>query len=330
MARLISRSVEATRTLYRGVLSISQWLGSKLYMAATTPLPIDRTGAYLISVFVLVSACLWQNFPLQLAPGIAIGLLGFGAVIVAVRTESLTLWEKLGWTCVAFGLFVLEANGIYKDRADQDDKFESTRRIENSRYETEASTLNNTLSLLTRLVSLTQQIEAARGGDPQLIAFLKSQLAEAQKQIQSANKTLAPEKSNVSPPLAPSNQQLKKSADELAAKILRLQRSYADEGRDLNMGHLSMSRNQAGKSQFNINRENDTYKQEYAAMLARRTKELGPLITEALDLTDIMLTRLPPTTASALRMLRDGNKPAVDRPEDAAMQNLRAISQLLP
>jgi len=91
-----------------------------LRAASNYRIPLSCTAALLISAFIVMGLSLLQGYPAIPPPGLAIGLLGAGAVIVAVRTDHLTLWEKIGWVCVAFLLFAVEIKAIYHDRDEHD------------------------------------------------------------------------------------------------------------------------------------------------------------------------------------------------------------------
>jgi len=93
---------------------------AKVAVIAMRPVPITRTGCYFIAGFALVGLALMQDFPVRPVSGWFIGILGAGAVVVAVRTEHLTLWEKVGWIMVAFFFCALEMNVLYKDRAEHE------------------------------------------------------------------------------------------------------------------------------------------------------------------------------------------------------------------
>jgi hypothetical protein len=122
MTQWASRGLDISMHVWR-------WVRAK----AAAPLPISRVGAYTVAAFIVSGLCLLQDLPLQL-PGLAIGLLGAGAVVVAVRTDALTKWEKIGWTCVAFLLFFVEVRTLYRDREEQEARFASTRLAEEKHF----------------------------------------------------------------------------------------------------------------------------------------------------------------------------------------------------
>jgi len=68
-----------------------------LRAASNYRIPLSCTAALLISAFIRNGLVVATGYPAIPPPGLAIGLLGAGAVIVAVRTDHLTLWEKIGW-----------------------------------------------------------------------------------------------------------------------------------------------------------------------------------------------------------------------------------------
>lgn len=133
---------------------------------------MTRIGFYAVAVFVLVGLAL-QNYPLIPVPGVAIGLLGAAAVVVAVRTEHLTLWEKLGWTIVAFLLFGVEVRAIYKDRAKQDSEFASARGEERKQFQHIADGISASLTTTQRSFDVT--ISSLKG----LVGMSREQLAQA-------------------------------------------------------------------------------------------------------------------------------------------------------
>src|SRR5258708_31144941 len=92
----------------------------------------DRWGLYpqaLIIVACLVYFRLWWP-PI---PTVAIGILGVVAVIMTVRADKFSHGERAIYVMLAFSLFVVEMEAVYKDR-DQHDKEQAKLRIE----ETEA------------------------------------------------------------------------------------------------------------------------------------------------------------------------------------------------
>jgi hypothetical protein len=99
---------------------IRQYLAATWRICWKKHLPISRAGAYPISVFIACGLFLWQDFPVRSESGMAIGLLGTAAIVVAVRAEHLTYRsEKIGWICVAFLLFFVETRALRRDRAEQ-------------------------------------------------------------------------------------------------------------------------------------------------------------------------------------------------------------------
>jgi len=102
---------------------------------ALRPVPLTWVGCLFVAAFLIIGAALFRDFPIRPIPGLAIGLLGAGAVVVAVRTDHLTLVEKIGWILVAFLLFGVEIRAIYKDRAQQDENFAAARRAEARNFE---------------------------------------------------------------------------------------------------------------------------------------------------------------------------------------------------
>jgi hypothetical protein len=58
---------------------------------ALRPIPMTWPGCCFVAAFMIAAIGLFQDFPRRPVPGLAIGLLGAEAVVVAVRTEHLTL-----------------------------------------------------------------------------------------------------------------------------------------------------------------------------------------------------------------------------------------------
>jgi hypothetical protein len=92
-------------------------------------LPVTRMGAYLVAAFIVSGLAMLEGFPFTPHPGIAIGLLGLAAVFVAVRSMSWTLWESVGWICVASLLFYVEVHSINVDRDQHDREQIEARRV---------------------------------------------------------------------------------------------------------------------------------------------------------------------------------------------------------
>jgi hypothetical protein len=112
---------------------------------AMKSIPIDRIGAYFIAVFLISGLCLLQDFPFRL-PGLAIGVLGAGAVVLSVRANDMTTWEKTGWICVAFLLLVAEVRALYRDREEQNATFISARLAEDRNFGQIANGIDATIA----------------------------------------------------------------------------------------------------------------------------------------------------------------------------------------
>jgi len=114
----------AIQTALRAVWKALRWVWKTLTHIALSPISMSRVGFYLIMFFLLVGAVLWQLFP---SVGIAIGLLGAGAIVVAIRLEhNATLAEKIGWIVVAFVLFGFEVNVVYRQEEETHRKAQET------------------------------------------------------------------------------------------------------------------------------------------------------------------------------------------------------------
>ena len=124
--------------------SFSAWRWTK--RIALLRIPVSRVGAYSLLGFVAAGLALLQDFPAHPLPGIAIALLAPVAVVVAVMTDRLTPWEKVGWIFVAFLLFFVETRVLYTDRAEQNAIFTATRNAENTSFRQIANSLKETIS----------------------------------------------------------------------------------------------------------------------------------------------------------------------------------------
>lgn len=131
----------AAQLASRGLIRFWLWIRAK----ATMPMPISGVGAYTVAAFLTSGICLLQDFPLRL-PGLAIALLAAAAVVMAVRTDVLTKWEKIGWVLAAFLLFFVEVRTLHKDREEQNAAFLSARLAGQRNFDQTAREFNTTIT----------------------------------------------------------------------------------------------------------------------------------------------------------------------------------------
>jgi len=74
--------------------------------------------AELIQAPFSVLCIYWLQYPPS--PGVAVAVLGFAAVIMAVRAEHFTTTEKVGWILIASAMLWAELLAIANDRAEHD------------------------------------------------------------------------------------------------------------------------------------------------------------------------------------------------------------------
>jgi hypothetical protein len=84
----------------------------------------ERGGLYSQSVFVVGCWAFWELWPpiigRGIEPGFAIGALALAAVIMTVRANQLSKWEKVIWIITGFMLFVGEVHVIDQDHLARD------------------------------------------------------------------------------------------------------------------------------------------------------------------------------------------------------------------
>jgi hypothetical protein len=147
--------IEIATLLQVGTISIMRL--DILRAASNCPVPLSRTAALLIAIFIVIGLSLLQGYPAIPPPGLAIGLLGAGAVIVAVRTDHLTLWEKIGWVCVAFLLFAVEIKAIYHDRDEHDKEVTAAQERQERNFKAIAGGLESTIKTSQEQFHATMQ-----------------------------------------------------------------------------------------------------------------------------------------------------------------------------
>lgn len=148
--------------------SLLSWLSS----AALIPVPLTRGGELSLTLFALACITLWKGIVPSI-PGFAIGLLGLGAVVVAVRAiepQRLTLWEQIGWIAVATLLLISEMRTVIYDRAQQDKQFSNARRVEQASFRSilsrEAETMReNQGQFSATMAKLIDSINTQTGGN---------------------------------------------------------------------------------------------------------------------------------------------------------------------
>ena len=110
------RILQFFSTYWRLVYLVFVEIWKRIVGLAKYPIAMTRAGACIVGVFVLLAIAMAERYPYDPPPGVAIGLLGLAAVVMAVRADGLKTPEKVGWIIVAFLLFYVEVKSIQNER----------------------------------------------------------------------------------------------------------------------------------------------------------------------------------------------------------------------
>jgi hypothetical protein len=138
-------------------------LGRGLARVSLYPLDAYYTRAAAVIQGLFLLACLiyfrfWSPAPV----GVAIGCLGFAAAIMAVRTEHYKSGEKALWILIAFGLFAVELQAIYRDqdahdreRTNEDKQFEEVLKTNQDEFDRTLKEMRGLAGLSSKAIAVS-------------------------------------------------------------------------------------------------------------------------------------------------------------------------------